>query len=299
VWTFRAVAHLFAGNPGEAAAVAERARTLGEEIGDVVLRATALTPLAHALSERGDYRRAIALYGEAIEALGGDLARERVGHAVPPSIYARTMTTMCLAELGEFAEAERSATEAATLTRTYDLPSGFVLARMALGHVALVQGRIEDAMQAMEPALETIEARGIPTWQPWAAALRGYALALAGRLDEGRALLELALERAVALPFLFSHSQWVAWLAHTHLLAGRVDDARRLGDEALRLSRQRGTRGYEAWALYVLGEIEARRGGEATPAAEVLSRQGLALAEVLGMRPLVERCQATLDRLAR
>jgi predicted negative regulator of RcsB-dependent stress response len=82
----------------------------------------------------------------------------------------------------------------ATLTRTYDLTSGFVLARMALGHVALVQGRIEDAMQAMEPALETIEARGIPTWQPWAAALRGYALALAGRLDEGRALLELALE---------------------------------------------------------------------------------------------------------
>ena len=66
---------------------------------------------------------------------------------MPPSIYARSITTICLAELGEFAEAERSATEAATLTRTHDLPSGFVLARMALGHVALVQGRIEDAMQ--------------------------------------------------------------------------------------------------------------------------------------------------------
>ncbi len=295
VWTFQSVARLFAGKPAEAGAVAERAVALAEGLGDVVLRATALTPLAHASAERGDYRRALALYGEAIEGLAGDLLHDQVRQAVPSSIYARGVSAICRSELGEFAEAERLATEAATLTQAHNLPFAFVLARMALGHVAIVQGRVEAAMEAMEPALSTIEARGIPTWQPWAAALRGYALALSGRLDEGRALLELALERAKALPFLFSHSQWVAWLAHTHLLAGRVDEARRMADEALRLSRQRATRGYEAWSLYVLGEIEARRGAVAV--AEDFSRQGLALAETLGMRPLVERCRATLDRL--
>ena len=295
VWTYMSIAHLFAGEPAEALAVGERALALAEAVGDVGLRASARTPLAHACCERGDYRRAITLYGEAIETLAGDLVRERFGQAVPPSLYARSIAAICLAELGEFAEAERFATEAAALTRTLDLPFGFVLARMALGHAGIVQGRIESAIEALEPALEIIEARGIPTWLPWAAALRGYALALAGRTDEGRALLERALERAVALPFLFGHSQWVAWLAHVHALAGRLDEARRLGDEALRLSRVRGTRGYEAWALWILAEIEARRG--ATSAAETFARQARGLADTLGMRPLIGRCDALLGRL--
>ena len=229
------IAHLFAGNPGEALAVGERALAVAEEVGDLGLRASARTPLAHACCERGDYRRAIALYGETIAALAGDLVRERLGQAVPPSLYARSIAAICLAELGEFAEAERFATEAAALTRTLDLPFGFVLARMALGHVAIVQGRAAEAMEALASALEIIEARGIPTWFPSAGALRRSALALADRGDEARTLLERALERAVALPFLFGHSQWVAWLAHAHALAGRLE---RHGARARRRSAQ-------------------------------------------------------------
>jgi tetratricopeptide (TPR) repeat protein len=148
-------------------------------------------------------------------------------------------------------------------------------------------------MAALAQALDVIEARGLPTWFPWAAALRGYALALSGHVDEGQALLERALERARALPFLFGHSQWVAWLAHTHLLAGRVDEARRLAEDSLTLSRRRGERGYEAWTLHVLGEVEARRGPDA-PAARAFHRQSLALADELGMRPLADRCRAAL-----
>jgi transcriptional regulator with AAA-type ATPase domain/tetratricopeptide (TPR) repeat protein len=299
VWTYMTIAHLFAGDPAEALAVGERALALAEQVGDLGLRASARTPLAHACCERGDYRRAIALYRETIEALAGDLMRERFGQAVPPSLYARSIAAICLAELGEFAEAERLATEAATLTRTLDLPFGFALASMVLGHTAIVQGQAVEALQALEPALEVIEARGIPTWLPWAASLHGYALALGGRADDGAAQLERALERAGALPFLFGHAQWVAWLAHVRLLTGRLDEARRRGDEALRLSRQRGTRGYEAWALYVLAEVEAAGGPEARPAAEAFVHQAQTLAEVLGMRPLVARCGAVLNRLAR
>ena len=248
VWTYMTIAHLFAGDPGEALAVGERALALAEEVGDVGLKASARTPLAHACCERGDYRRALALYGEAIAALGGDLVRERLGQAMPPSLYARSISAICLAELGEFAEAERFATEAATLTRTLDLPFGFVLARIALGHAAIVQERAADAMAALEPVLEIIETRGLPTWFPWAGALRGYALALSGRTDEGVALLERALERAVALPFLFGHSQWVAWLAHAQLLAERLDAAllRGVGAVGARCDR---------------GAARARRGG--------------------------------------
>jgi tetratricopeptide (TPR) repeat protein len=299
VWIYMSTAHLFAGDPAQAFAVGERAVALAEEVGDVGLRATARTPLGHACCERGDYRRAVALYHEAIGALTGDLVRERLGQAAPPSVYARAMAAIALAELGEFAEAERFASEATALTRTLDLPFGLALARMAAGHVAIVQGRPDEALRALEQATEVIETRGLPTWVPWASALRGYTLALSDRAGEGVPLLERALAQAPALPFLFGHAQWSAWLAHAHLLAGHIDDARRQADEALRLSRQRGTRGYEAWALYVLSEIEARRGAAGSPAAEALGREALALAQVLAMRPLVERSQAALDRLRR
>jgi transcriptional regulator with AAA-type ATPase domain/tetratricopeptide (TPR) repeat protein len=296
VWTYMTIAHLFDGDPGQALAVGERALALAEEVGDVGLRASARTPLAHACRERGDFRRALALFGEAIEALSGDLVRERLGQAMPPSFYARSMAAFCLAEVGDFAEATRLATEAATQTRTLDLPFGLALAQMALGHTRLVEGRLDEAMAALAAALEVIETRGLPTWLPWAAALRGHALALAGRVDEGAALLERALERAQALPFLFGHSQWVAWLAHARLLAGWVDEARRLGEESLALSRRRGERGYEAWTLHLLGEVEARRGPDAAPAARAFHRQALALAEELGMRPLVARCRQALGQ---
>jgi transcriptional regulator with AAA-type ATPase domain/tetratricopeptide (TPR) repeat protein len=296
VWTYMTIAHLFAGDPAQALLVGERALALAEEVGDVGLRASARTPLAHACAERGDYRRALALEREAIDALTGDLMRERFGQAVPPALYARSIAAISLAELGDFAEAERFATESATLTRTLDLPFGFALARMALGHAALVQGQAGEALRTLETVLEVIESRGIPTWVPWATALRGYALALGGRAEEGATQLERALDRAVAIPFLFSHAQWLAWLAHARLLAGRVDEAGRAGDEALRFSRQRGTRGHEAWALWVLGEVEATRGADLSAAA-AFTEQAQALADVLGMRPVAARCEATRNRL--
>jgi tetratricopeptide (TPR) repeat protein len=293
VLTYITITHLFAGDPGQALIVGEQAHALAEEVGDVGLRATARTPWGHAHRERGDYRRAVALFREAIGALTGDLLRERLGQGMPPSLYARNIAAVCLAELGEFAEARRLGEESADLARTLDLPFGLVLARIALGHVALVQGCLAEAADDLHTALEVIDARGIPTWYPWAAAAHGYALALSGRPAEGLPFLERALKRAVALPLLFGHSQWVSWLAHASLLAGRIEEAGHHGREGLRLSRKRGEQGYEAWALHILAAI-IRAGGSGEPEAEELDLQALALATQLGMRPLAARCHLAL-----
>jgi DNA-binding NtrC family response regulator/tetratricopeptide (TPR) repeat protein len=285
VWTYMTISHLFSGEPRAASAVAARALALAREGGDIALLATARTPLAHACRELGDYRRAIELFGETIRALTGDLLRQRLGQGMPPSLYARSMAAVCLAEVGDFAEAERLATESVDLAQTMDLPFGLVLARVALGYTALVDGRLSQALDVLDLALTAIRERDIPTWFPWAAATRGYALALSGSSAEGVTLLEAAIERAVSLPVLSGHSQWLAWLAHAHLLDGRRDEAARLGEEALRLCRERGERGYEAWALYVLGLIDPAR----CPPAETRS-----MAAELGMTPLAERCRLAL-----
>jgi len=294
VWAYTTTALLFAGEPVPAMAVGEKARALADEVGDTGLRASARTPLAHACRERGDLRRSIAIFTEAIDLLTGDLARQRFGQAIPPAVYARGMAALCLAELGDFAEAERLGTEARVLTKAEDLPFGFAMAHMALCNIYLVQERVAEAMQILEPALEVIRARGIPI--PWATALRGYALALSGRPEEGCTVLAGGLEEADRLRFFFGHSQWVAWQAHAHLMAGRMDEAGERADEALRLSRQCGQRGYEALALYVRGEIESLHERDS---AETFCRQALGLADELGMRPLVAHCHLGLGKLYR
>jgi hypothetical protein len=65
----------------------------------------------------------------------------------------------------------------------------------------------------------------------------------------------------------------------------------------LTLARERGQRGHEARALCLLGEATARR--DPPDHAEGHYRDALALAETLGMRPLVAHCHLGLGKLYR
>ena len=65
------------------------------------------------------------------------------------------------------------------------------------------------------------------------------------------------------------------------------------------LARERGQRGYEAWALRLLGEIAPRRDPPDVETAEGHYRQAMALAEELGMRPLIAHCHLGLGKLSR
>jgi tetratricopeptide (TPR) repeat protein len=78
------------------------------------------------------------------------------------------------------------------------------------------------------------------------------------------------------------------------LLAGRTDDAFQTAQRALNLSREHKERGHEAWALRLLGEIAARRDPSDVEKAETFYQQALALADELGMRPLLAHCHLGL-----
>ncbi|HVS09040.1 MAG TPA: tetratricopeptide repeat protein, partial [Planctomycetota bacterium] len=65
------------------------------------------------------------------------------------------------------------------------------------------------------------------------------------------------------------------------------------------LAREGGQRGYEASALRLLGEIASRRDSPEVGTAEDYFRQAFALAEELGMRPLVAHCHAGFAKLYR
>jgi hypothetical protein len=63
------------------------------------------------------------------------------------------------------------------------------------------------------------------------------------------------------------------------------------------LSSERNLRGQQAWVLRLLGEIAAQRELPEAEPAEAHYRQALALAEELGMRPLMAHCHRGLGTL--
>jgi tetratricopeptide (TPR) repeat protein len=77
----------------------------------------------------------------------------------------------------------------------------------------------------------------------------------------------------------------------------RPEDAIDVAARARVIALERGERGYEAWTDWLLGAAEARRSpGNAEEAAAHYS-QALALADTLGMRPLVAHCHLGLGKL--
>jgi tetratricopeptide (TPR) repeat protein len=81
-----------------------------------------------------------------------------------------------------------------------------------------------------------------------------------------------------------------------YLLTDRQDDAVAVGNRVLAAARAAGMRPSEAWALRLLGEVAATVEPEAEQ-AESHYHQALALADELGMRPLVAHSHHGLGTL--
>jgi sugar phosphate isomerase/epimerase len=76
-------------------------------------------------------------------------------------------------------------------------------------------------------------------------------------------------------------------------------DARTVAHRAVDIARQHKERGHEAYTLLPLGEIAAREDSVDSGKAETYYRQAFALADALGMRPLVAHCHVGLGKLYR
>ena len=81
------------------------------------------------------------------------------------------------------------------------------------------------------------------------------------------------------------------------MLAGRLEEAYTLAERALAHAREHQERGHQAYALRLLGDIAARRDPPEGEPAVAHYQQALALADALGMRPLVAHCRWGLGRL--
>jgi sugar phosphate isomerase/epimerase len=115
-------------------------------------------------------------------------------------------------------------------------------------------------------------------------------------VDDGLPLLERAVQEAESVSRHF-HCLSVVWLGDARRMVADLPTARRLGREALRLATERRERGNAAYALRLLGDVERAGGPREMETAREHYRRALALAEKLGMRPLVSHCHLGLGRL--
>jgi len=240
----------------------------------------------------GDFGRAAELLRGNVEAADWEAGRPRTDS----QIQSRPVLALTLSALGAFAEGRCHGEEALRLATLEGRGYTPAHAYARLGHLYLAKGDLEPAIRVLEPGLALCRATGLRDLLRNIGAGLGYAYALQGRLTEGRALLEEAISECIHTgarqrPF------HVAWLSEVCRLARRGDEAWQHACQALDLARQQKARGEEALALHQLGTVQAHADPPDTAPAEAHYQQALALADELGMRPLVAHCHHGLGRL--
>jgi hypothetical protein len=165
---------------------------------------------------------------------------------------------------------------------------------LGLGTLELDRGNFAGAVAPLERGLELCRTREVPVRLHDFAWALGAAYHGIGRRKEGVALMEdaargLAAERTV---------RWLWWAGRVGALGGaggRRQDrpGRARGGSAL------GERGVESDVLRLFGDIAAHADCSEVDTAEAHDRQALALAEELGLRPLMARCHLGLGALYR
>jgi tetratricopeptide (TPR) repeat protein len=245
----------------------------------------------------GNYPKVVEALRRNLVPLDNPVVRERFGAAGLPLANSRTQLALALAERGEFVEAIARCTEAIHIAEAVGHPFSVTVMYRGMGHLHLTRGDLHQAILTLEHALEVCQGVDSPPLFHTVSSTLGYAYALSGRSAEAISLLEKGAERPVILHE--GQSLRTIWLSEAYLLAGRQADARAAAERVLGLARQHKERGYEAYTLRLLGEIAAREDPVDIGKAENHYRQALALAEELGMRPLIAHCHVGLEKLYR
>jgi class 3 adenylate cyclase/tetratricopeptide (TPR) repeat protein len=277
-----------------AIAAGRQAIALAAALGDSALQVDAyfrLGPIYYAI---GDFGQAAELLRQSVEVADRETGTPRTGLR----ISSRAWLARPLSELGAFAEGR-----GATGRRRSASP----------------RWKAEGSHRSLPTASSATCTSPKGTWSPpsgcWSrawpsvvspasganlrsiAARLGSAYALQGRLAEGRALLEEGISEDIRTGALFGHACHVAWLSEVCRLAGRDAEAWQHARQALDLARQHRERANEALAPHQLGVVHAHADPPDAAQAEAHYQQALALAEALGMRPLVAHCHRGLGTL--
>jgi class 3 adenylate cyclase/tetratricopeptide (TPR) repeat protein len=273
-----------------AMASSQRALALAAASGDTYTPIEANNFLGLVYFLQGNYRQAMDANRRAMALLESEQRYERFGEPVLPAVRCRAYLSLCLAEVGAFAEGIAVGEEGLHIAEAVNHPVSLVEAYRSIGLPYLRQGGLHQALPLLERAVGLCEEADLPFQFSLLAPSLGAAYVRCGRLDEAVQLLERVLEQTASSGRMGGQVPLLYTLGEAHLHAGRLEEARARAARALDLARTYQERGHEAYALRLLGAIATHRDPPQVEEADASYRQALALAEELGMRPLQAHC---------
>jgi tetratricopeptide (TPR) repeat protein len=285
------------GHVTEVRTLAQRVEAIAERLGDVPLQIAAQYYLAAASHLSGDHRGTEHLCRKLIESLRSQRTRERFGLVTSPAVRSHAQLARALAERGVFDEGAAHGQEAIRIAEALDHPFSIVVGCLDLAYLKSVRGELSQAARLLERAVAQCREWSITSHTPIAMASLGHVYAWSGRIGEGVSCLQQALNAYECAGIGFHHSLSVEQLGEAYLLADQVENARACADRAVMLARRRGERGYEAWALRLLGEIASHHARPDVATAAAHYGAAMTLASELEMRPLVAHCHCGLGTL--
>jgi class 3 adenylate cyclase/tetratricopeptide (TPR) repeat protein len=297
---YKAMQFTHAGKFAAALHAGRRALAIGESHADVAIQVVANWYLGAMYAARGDCREAVPHCEAAIALIPEGLRQERFGQASIIGASARSTLASALGALGRFTEAFQHLREAIHIAEEAKHVYSILLPLLGLGTLTLDQGDFAGAVAPLERGLDLCRTREVPLLLHDFAWALGAAYHGTGHRAEGVALMEDAA-RGVAE----RNRRWSGWagyagaLGGAYLLDGRLADATRIAQEGLAAARQLGERELEGQLLRLLGAIAAHPDRFEVDTAEAHYRQALALAEALGLRPLMAHCHLGLGVLYR
>jgi tetratricopeptide (TPR) repeat protein len=281
----------------QAIAAAQHALALATASGDVVRQGLVNDRLGVVYHAQGDYRRAIDCLRQSVVSLDRAQRHERFGRTILPAVLSCAWLAWCHAELGTFAEGLACGEEGLRIAEAVAHPASLMVASWGIGLLALHRGDLPRAFPLLERAVSICREADILLWFPLMAAASGAAYTLGGRVTDAVPLLTQALEQTTAPEMAGFQTLCSLPLGEEQMLAGRLEEALALAEQALALAHTHKERGHEAYALRLLGDIAAHRDPPESELAETHYRQAQALADELGMRPLLAHCHFGLGTL--
>ena len=271
----------------------KKALNFAEKTGHFSYQIATMTHLGIFFFNIGDYPRQIEIHQKVRKLLTGENAFKQHGLASLPGALSRSMLVLGMAELGEFNKIDEIGHEALEIAEQVRnaLTLAFVDNFLAVSYLRL--GEFKPAISLLEKCREICHFSEVQSMYSVTVSSLGYAYLLAKEPDRALAVMEEGTkEDNLRASFWPAHP--LIMLADVYRAVGKGSEAAETISRALKISNERGERGFEAWAMLVMAGIKnaANRSEEAKNWYERALRQ----ATELSMSPLIAHCHRGLSK---